>query len=226
MSNRRVAMLTAGALLAIAGCAAPEPGVAGDVAAPGDAGVHGRRSRAPSDRDRFGPEGSRQSAEASQPTRLPPPLASREAGFLPDEHLFLEAKAGALAGEKAGLVLASEDFDDLVRSLDESMATDRDAADMATFYEQQIERQLPENSALGDLACGMSVCIGSVRDSAAGSAGEAWVLEFTQSPDTPHHSFIYAQVALDPSNVETRFVISTDPAFGGITIPAPGGGMD
>jgi hypothetical protein len=232
-----LSLFLTGANVALAGCGAPDaPGVQ-DASVDSDAKAreaaplgptHARRVATLTDPypTAAGATASASASAPSLPRRPPRPMRVRKDGFLPDEHVFLAHATGALAGEKAGLVLKSEDFDDFVRSMQESMATDRDAADLAQFYGEQIGRQLPGNSALGELACGMSVCIGSMRDSAAGRAGDAWAQQFSRSPDTPHYSFIYAQVPLGNRNVETRFVIGTDPAFGGITIPAPRPGRD
>jgi hypothetical protein len=161
---------------------------------------------------------------------LPPPhpraKEAPEDGRLQAERMFLDNDNAALLGDQAEVVLASEDFDAFVQRLGEEMATDRDAADLARLYGDEITRQLSQATALGELACGTSVCIGSVRDSDAGQGGEAWADTFSRSPDTPHSSFIYAQVPLGGRNVETRFIIGSDPAYAGISFRAPKRGGD
>jgi hypothetical protein len=149
-----------------------------------------------------------------------------EDGHLQAERMFLDASSSTLRGDQAGVVLASEEFDDFVQLLRDQMATDRDAADVARFYGDQISGQLPQAAALGELACGTSVCIGSVRDSVEGEGGEAWADTFFRSPDTPHTSFVYAQVPRGGRNVETRFVIGTDPAYEGLSFSSRGKGGD
>ncbi|GAB3734707.1 hypothetical protein GCM10028862_17900 [Luteimonas pelagia] len=156
----------------------------------------------------------------------PAPRPLPEDGHLQAERMFLDAGSATLRGDQAGDVLASEEFDEFVQVLRDQMATDRDAGDLARFYGDQISDQLPPAAALGELACGTSVCIGSVRDSIDGQGGETWVDTFFRSPDSPHSSLVYAQVPGDGRNVETRFVIGTDPAYAGLSFPFPDKGGD
>lgn len=141
--------------------------------------------------------------------------------YLPSERMLLTDDSQSVAAQKVELTLRSEDFAEYVRRLGEEMARDREAQDLAKFYKDTIEQQLDELQ-IDQFACGVSVCVGSVLDSAGNAKFDAWVKEFFNSPSTPHSSFIYLPLDRGDGVIENRFFFSSDPGVEGITSSSGG----
>lgn len=127
---------------------------------------------------------------------------------LPTESKFISNNAISLKASE--MALLDKKFPGVVESMARESATDINAQDIQNLYEAQIVKSVKEFKGLhlAQLACGLSICIGSLRGNS--STYEDWVSGVIDSGRVPTYSYTATSIALAPEDAENRFIFSVD----------------
>ena len=113
----------------------------------------------------------------------------------------------------------------LERLAQESMDSP-EATELTLAYESSIQLFLEHGEdvdyQLTELECGLRVCLGAL----SGADFHGWEQMLERVAETsPYYAFAEHDVALPDGQIERRVLFTTDPSYGGVTIPftAPGG---
>jgi hypothetical protein len=125
----------------------------------------------------------------------------------------------AIRADTANLLLSSDEFIDVVRSLEHKTAADTTLSELNEVYRSGIVQQLKEANVLATLnefACGIRLCIGEIDiEEGQGDAWRSWLKALTDNSKTPVQ-FIIPYETLDAAgNIQYRFVFSIDPKVSG-----------
>lgn len=154
-----------------------------------------------------------------KPARIVPPRFPK---VLPSEKTLLEGDAVSV--QSAAKVLKSADFGDFVENLAEESAKDPIAQDMEKLQRGALEQRIAKLKAgqLQSLACGLSVCVGSIDLGDNLEASKRFSADFVNNPSSVAFSLIDHQYKISDDHYEKRFVISVDPGVRGLTVPREG----
>lgn len=142
------------------------------------------------------------------------------AKYLPAEQRFI--RQDALSVEESGAALKSQYFDKVVSALQRDAANDPEAQQLGQLYQSEAAKALPAGGRLMNLACGLSVCLGSIRGSSESSLAE-WSARFGESKRAPSFSQIDYTTQIGPNEFEGRFIFSTDPGANSLAGRIPSG---
>ncbi|HEX6834734.1 MAG TPA: hypothetical protein VF132_14440 [Rudaea sp.] len=156
---------------------------------------------------------SGQSAAAARPI-------AAQTRFLPAENQLVVD--GQLSQDSAQSLLRSTRFDDFVRSMRDQMIANAAAMDVGNLYISAVRDHLRDISGvtMGEFACGVTLCVGSIETSDAGNADDAWSAwsnKFASDPNAPTYTFLDAPVVHQNGLTQHRIVFSTDPESNAIT---------
>lgn len=134
-----------------------------------------------------------------------------EAYALPAESQFLTDDRVSAAKLKP--LFQGEGFDLAVDQLQQQSLLDPLAHELDSAYRQAIEQQISGNDGgLGfdQFACGLRICIGSMRSAENSDAWSRWSEAFDLDPSTPHQIFADFTSSDGAGGLSHRFLFSTD----------------
>lgn len=133
-------------------------------------------------------------------------LPALEARFIADRQVRLDALRESLTTDR---------FEQDYQSLENAMVQSADALALRDIYRDAIARQVT-HAGLGSgperLACGLNLCLGSLRTAGKDDRYRVWWNDFTSSNQTPNGTTFDFPHTLDDGSIEHRFFFSTDPA--------------
>lgn len=130
----------------------------------------------------------------------------------------LEAEAAYFSGADLSMpvverTITGKSFDRELSRLERQMALDPAASELGQLYREALKTQFA-SSGLGDgayrLACGRSLCMGSITTRAPEATYQQWWNTFETSPAVPHTIGGDYSVALGGGLYERRFMFVTD----------------
>ena len=134
-----------------------------------------------------------------------------DASALPVERQFLlnnQVDVPSLARQ-----IKSEQFDLIVDQLHQQSQMDPLAHELDAIYRQAIEHQVSGDDAglkIDRFACGLRVCIGSMRSAENTDSWSKWLTAFDLDPSTPHQVLADFTINDGAGGVSHRFLFSTD----------------
>lgn len=149
-----------------------------------------------------------------------PPTSAAALKYLPVEQRFLSQNA--LSIEDVAPALKSNNFDQLVNALQREASRDPDAQEITQLYRSEAEKLGVADVRLVNMACGLSVCMGSIR-APSEAALSRWSEKFGNSKRTPSFSEISYTTQIAPHEFESRFMFSTDPGANALSGRIPPG---
>lgn len=122
---------------------------------------------------------------------------------------------GGLSASRVAEVIRTPAFNRLLAELEEEVARDPLAQDVTTAQRRQWERWREGQATLHAFACGLSLCVGTVRTGGDGS-GYALAAKRFLAHGPPGSSLGEHRVDLGNGLYEHRFVMTHDPAVKGV----------
>ena len=148
------------------------------------------------------------------------PTSTAALKYLPVEQRFLSHNA--LSIEDVSPALKSDNFDQLVNALQCEASRDPDAQEITQLYRSEAEKLAVADVRLVNMACGLSVCMGSIR-APSEDALSRWSEKFANSKRAPSFSEISYTTQIAPHEFESRFMFSTDPGANALSGRIPPG---
>ncbi len=135
--------------------------------------------------------------------------------YLPAESALVELD-GISANMTDQIIESREAFSKALQEMSNDENRSMEAQDLAKHYRDAFERAVGSRGAVGNLSCGLSVCMGSVT---AGSVADhdAWLSRLHDDPGAATYGFIEA-IESTGDHFQSRFVFSTDPALKAIIV--------
>ncbi|MFI8718741.1 hypothetical protein ACIGHF_12785 [Stenotrophomonas sp. NPDC077464] len=100
-------------------------------------------------------------------------------------------------------------------SEDERKSTD--AQDLAKLYRNALERAVGAQGIVQNLACGMSLCMGSVSSQSRADR-DAWAERLHEDADAARH-VTFDVFEVNGDRIQNRFLFSADPSINAIVLP-------
>jgi hypothetical protein len=149
------------------------------------------------------------------PASNPGPPEVANTIYLPAESAFV-AQHGISASLTDQVIESRDEFARVLKEMSNDEMRSMEAQDLAKLYRRMLERAVGTESAVEDLSCGLSVCMGSVR---AGSLADhdAWLARLGEDPAALRYVFMEA-IEHTGDQFQSRFVFSTDPALKAIVL--------
>jgi hypothetical protein len=146
-------------------------------------------------------------------TTMRPALPALEARFIADRQARLEAVRETLTTNR---------FEQDFQLLENAMTQSADALALRDIYRDAIAQQIA-HAGLGSgserLACGLTLCMGSLQTAGKDDRYRMWWNDFTSSSQTPHGTAFDFPHTLADGSIEHRFFFSTDPAASIVKLP-------
>lgn len=116
----------------------------------------------------------------------------------------------SLAADRVESLLTAKNFEQSFLDFEREAGRTTEAQDLTSLYRKLIGMQLGQAAQLERLACGETLCLGSIRTQGSNRAYTQWSDRFFQAPETPNYAFTDYGVNLGGGTTENRFVFSTD----------------
>ncbi|GAB3368936.1 hypothetical protein GCM10027431_15230 [Lysobacter rhizosphaerae] len=157
-------------------------------------------------------------APAAGNTAAPQP---RFPALLSSERTLMESDS--LSAAKVTQIIKTDKFDKFVDRLKSDAAADPLAQDLTLAERKRWEGKLGDKASLGEFACGLSVCAGTIGLGGNTAFYDGIVDDFLQN-GPQGGSLLDYRVDLGNGSYEQRFVMSLDPTVRGVTFngQAPG----
>jgi hypothetical protein len=142
--------------------------------------------------------------------RRTPNVSTLPKQFLPEETRLVAD--GQVNADAVQTILHSAQFDDFVRKMRDEMVASAAATDVGGLYIGAVKNSLADMPELtmGEFACGVALCAGSLEVTGEPSLWEQWMKKFDEDSKAPTYAFIETPVAGD-GVTRYRIVFSTDP---------------
>jgi len=160
-----------------------------------------------------------QGSAAAAPVAIRQPLhPERQQALLATEARLM--KDGSLwVPQITPLIKDDRSFRKLQEQLALEAARDPLAQDMTDAQRKAFMSRLDGKARLGNMACGLSLCVGVVDWGGNGKGLDDFTNAFLSDPSLSGYSLVDYKVDLGKNNVEQRFVLSVDPGAQGIVMP-------
>lgn len=153
----------------------------------------------------------RPAASSFLQSRATKPSASRmlaaESRFFTNGKLSLPALQETMTGSR---------FASQVTALEQQSAVDESASALTRAYDEAVLDQLRTaglDRGQRQVACGLSLCLGTLTSDSNNTLYERWWTEFEHSPNTPHTIGVDYTIDLGGGLYEHRFAFVTDPSI-------------
>lgn len=144
----------------------------------------------------------------------PVPIDQRATSYLKAEERYIGQ--GGIEADAIDQVLQSRQaFASAVQALGAESVRSMDAQDMTRHFRTVMELALGKEMAISSLACGLSVCLGSVQKGSAFDDG--WAHTFLDHEAIKVFGFVQAEDRLGDAH-ERRFLFSMDPELPAVIV--------
>ena len=149
------------------------------------------------------------------------PVRPRFDTLLASERRVIEGDG--LSVSRVTQVISNQGFGKFVAKLAAEAASDPLAQDLAAAERKRWETQLAGQAVLGEFACGLSVCAGSIELGANTAVYDRIADDYLRN-GTTGGSLLDYRVERGDGTFQQRFVMSVDPTVDGLTFDNPPGG--